>query len=181
MRPDDGDARCFIARYIDRGSVVLDKISIESDIITYETEDELTHEFDGPEFLARLQAHLPSKYESVVRYYGAFSYRYRGSRRKRAPAPSEPEITPLPEDIGKKQLSRTWAALIKKVFEVDPLACPKCGSEMKVAAFLVKEAEISRLLSNLGIKKAQMPPPLRSPPAWGEYAVDPENENQEHW
>ena len=26
----------------------------------------------------------------------------------------------------------SWAALVKPVFEVDPLACPKCGSEMEV-------------------------------------------------
>jgi hypothetical protein len=128
-----------------------------------------------------LQQHLPSRYESVVRYYGAFSYRQRGEQKKRTPAAPEPEIVPSPEDTPKKQLSRTWAALIKKVFEVDPLACPKCGAEMKMAAFLVQAAEISRLLSNLGIKQAETPPPLRSPPTWGEHAVCPEDENQEYW
>ena len=28
--------------------------------------------------------------------------------------------------------SQTWAMLIKRVYEIDPLECPKCGGEMKV-------------------------------------------------
>ncbi|MEA1950866.1 MAG: hypothetical protein U9N87_05745, partial [Planctomycetota bacterium] len=28
--------------------------------------------------------------------------------------------------------SQTWAMLIKRVYEADPLACPLCSSEMKV-------------------------------------------------
>jgi hypothetical protein len=30
----------------------------------------------------------------------------------------------------------TWAMLIKRVYEVDPLACPKCGAAMKVISFI---------------------------------------------
>ena len=37
VNPDDSDTRHFLARYIDRGPIVLDKISIEHYIITYET------------------------------------------------------------------------------------------------------------------------------------------------
>jgi len=33
----------------------------------------------------------------------------------------------------------TWAALIKCVYEVDPLQCPKCGAEMKVIGFIERE------------------------------------------
>ena len=32
--------------------------------------------------------------------------------------------------------SQTWAMLIKRVYEIDPLACPKCGGQMKVVAFI---------------------------------------------
>jgi hypothetical protein len=27
---------------------------------------------------------------------------------------------------------KTWAMLIKRVYEIDPMACPRCGTEMKV-------------------------------------------------
>ena len=30
-----------------------------------------------------------------------------------------------------------WAALIKMVYEVDPLICPKCGGTMKIISFYV--------------------------------------------
>ena len=30
--------------------------------------------------------------------------------------------------------SQTWAMLIKRVYEVDPLSCPQCGGQMKVVA-----------------------------------------------
>lgn len=30
----------------------------------------------------------------------------------------------------------TWAALIKMVYEVDPLKCPRCGGTMKIVALI---------------------------------------------
>ena len=30
----------------------------------------------------------------------------------------------------------SWAALVKRVFEVDPLECTQCGSRMKVVSFI---------------------------------------------
>jgi hypothetical protein len=32
--------------------------------------------------------------------------------------------------------SKGWAEMIRKVYEVDPMACPQCGGTMKVIAFL---------------------------------------------
>jgi hypothetical protein len=32
--------------------------------------------------------------------------------------------------------SQTWAMLIKRVYELDPLSCPRCGGAMKVIAFI---------------------------------------------
>ncbi len=32
--------------------------------------------------------------------------------------------------------SQTWAMPIKRVYEVDPLACPKCGGVMRAIAFI---------------------------------------------
>jgi uncharacterized glyoxalase superfamily protein PhnB len=37
-------------------------------------------------------------------------------------------------------VSQTWAMLIKRVYEVDSLACPKCGGVMKVHAFIEPRA-----------------------------------------
>jgi len=82
----DPDSARFVARYIERGPISLEKLSIEDDIISYATKDGKTHEFDALEFLALLTCHLPKKYESITRYYGHYSCRSRGKRAKLQPA-----------------------------------------------------------------------------------------------
>ncbi|OGS37535.1 MAG: hypothetical protein A2293_12825 [Elusimicrobia bacterium RIFOXYB2_FULL_49_7] len=37
----------------------------------------------------------------------------------------------------RKNRRMMWAALIKMVYEVDPLICPKCGGTMKIISFYV--------------------------------------------
>ena len=32
--------------------------------------------------------------------------------------------------------SQSWPILIKRVYEVDPLSCQECGSQMRVVAFI---------------------------------------------
>ncbi|MBE9580821.1 MAG: hypothetical protein IMF18_04295 [Proteobacteria bacterium] len=39
--------------------------------------------------------------------------------------------------------SKTWRELIKKVWEVDPLTSPRCGSEMKIISSLSRHIENS--------------------------------------
>ena len=64
--------------------------------------------------------------------------------------------------------SQTWAMLIKRVYEVDPLACPKCGGQMKVIAFLEppQGAVVEKILRHCGLWHPSTP---RAPPAvdWG--------------
>jgi transposase len=40
--------------------------------------------------------------------------------------------------------SKGWAAMIRKVYEVDPMICPKCGGTMKVAAFITEYSAVDR-------------------------------------
>ena len=53
--------------------------------------------------------------------------------------------------------------LIKRVYEVDPMACSRCGSEMKVVAFSdpPQGQVIKKILSHCGLWKASAP---RAPP-----------------
>ncbi|NIP54530.1 MAG: IS91 family transposase, partial [Phycisphaerae bacterium] len=154
---DDEDSRLFLCRYIDRGPISLEKVSVTDDIVTYETKDDLTHEFSPTEFLARVSVHIPNKWEQTVRYYGAYSARTRGVRRKRVGEQVTVSLSELPE---RKKASRTWAALIKRVYEVDPLVCPKCGGEMKLIAFIQDSKEITKIMDNLGLPHYRAPPPV---------------------
>jgi hypothetical protein len=43
-----------------------------------------------------------------------------------------------------------WTRLIHKVYEVDPLECPKCGTPMHVIALIDDATVIRRILEYLG-------------------------------
>jgi hypothetical protein len=52
-----------------------------------------------------------------------------------------------------------WARLIAKVYEVDPLICPWCGSQMKLIAVITDPAEVGKILRHL-VKTGRAPPGL---------------------
>ena len=46
---------------------------------------------------------------------------------------------------GKAKASASWARLIHKIFEVDPLLCPNCGKAMKIIAFITNHQEVKKI------------------------------------
>lgn len=162
---ESDEAVKFIARYIDRGPVSLQKLSIEDSLVSYLTDDGPAKKLDPLEFLARLQAHIPDKWESTVRYFGIYSHRYRGEEKKIQVAETTDDtaipVTAEPAPIA----SRTWAACMKRLFEVDPLMCPKCKSQMKIIAFITDPKELIAISKSLGIEPLEAPQKVRAPPA----------------
>jgi len=64
----------------------------------------------------------------------------------------EEELRPIP--------SKGWAEMIRKVYEVDPLTCVKCGGTMCVIAFLTDWAVVDRIVDHLKLTfVAERPPP----------------------
>ena len=116
----DKESEQFVARYIERAPLSLEKLSIRDDIVTYTTKDGAAHEFDALEFLAQLSCLVPKTYESITKYYGRYSSRRRGEGAKLSPPPAEE-----PESDYRREFRRSaWAACIKRIYEVDPIACP---------------------------------------------------------
>jgi len=78
------------------------------------------------------------------------------------PIDSTCEIDETDKEFAKKR-RMTWAALIKSVYEVDPLQCPNCGGRMKIISFIEKcqPAVIEKILKHCGMWKeaVQRPPP----------------------
>ena len=60
-----------------------------------------------------------------------------------------------------RALRRSWAQLIKLVYEVDPLLCPKCGGEMRIIAFIIDHKVEDAILRHLAMAEAKSP---RGPP-----------------
>ncbi len=50
-----------------------------------------------------------------------------------------------------------WAELLKKVFALDVLACPECGSRLQIIAFIAQPKVAHRILDHLGFDSAGPP------------------------
>jgi hypothetical protein len=64
--------------------------------------------------------------------------------------------------------------LRKKIYEVDPLTCPKCSGEMKVISVIEDEEVIKKILKHLGLwdSKARPPPKAVLPENTFKYNID---------
>ena len=167
----DADSKRFVARYIERGPVSLEKLSLHDDLVTYTTEDGKAHEFDALEFLALLSSHITKPYESVTRYYGAWSCRTRGKTRELI------ALGELHPDEKPARPSATWAACIKRMYEVDPLQCPKCKGQMRIVAFVKDGTEIKQLMHSLGLPDFRAPPKIKLPSLQQDLQQMPDYEN----
>ena len=115
------------------------------------------------DFLAEFTQHIPAKGSHLIRYYGWYSNKARGMRKK-----AEAEASAEPPSEGAAcaaaRSSQTWAMLIKRVYEVDPLSCPKCRGQMKVVSFIEppQGEVIEKILQHCGLWQASVSP--RAPP-----------------
>jgi hypothetical protein len=132
-----------------------DVLSIQDDIVTYTSKDGAAHEFDALEFLAALSVHIPKTYESITRYYGRYSCRRRGERAKLTPPDDETE-----SNYRREFRRSAWAACIKRIYEIDPLECPKCKAQMRIIAFIQDEHSIKEIMKSQGIADFRAPPPI---------------------
>jgi hypothetical protein len=91
--------------------------------------------------------HIPDPHRHRTLFYGHYASRARGARQK--------EKAPL--DVGRAEASKTrrcspsWARLIAKVYQADPLTCPDCGGPLRIVAYLHDQAAIPRILDHLGL------------------------------
>jgi len=83
------------------------------------------------------------------------------------------------EQPKKRRCSASWARLISKVFQADPLVCKRCGGPLKVVAYITDSVTIRQILDcgrgaspsrqeevaarrRIGRVRATDPPPARS-------------------
>jgi len=103
----------------------------------------------GAQWLEMLCRHIPDRFEHLVRYVGWYSTRCRGQR-ARAAAAAVAVQAPDDAQVVAARAKSAWARLMHKVYEVDPLACPKCGTPMHVIALIDDATVIRRILEHLG-------------------------------
>jgi len=105
-----------------------------------------------------------------VRYCGWYSHRRRGLRAKShsdAVSDSESNAKEIKIKIDRSAVNAqqsaadgpragsvsTWARLIRRVYDVDPLTCPQGGGAMKIISFIERrqQAVIERILRHCGL------------------------------
>lgn len=171
----DNKARNNLSQYIARNPYSLKKIYYirEKSNVLYLTQynphiGDNVKLFPVLDFIAELTQHIPPKGKHLIRYYGLYASRTMGKNNitgsldkfKAVAKPYEnledggkPSST---EKAEKKKSNAAWAKLIQKVYEVDPMTCPKCSSPMKIIAIITENSAIQCILRYL--EKKGLPP-----------------------
>jgi len=138
--------------------------------------------FEALDFVARLLAHVPDPRRHLVHYYGAYSNVVRGKLKARglaqkseplAPRPGEDAPPPACTSPSLAALRRGWAQLLRRVYETDPLVCPRCQGVMRVVAFITEGRVIRRILDHLGASAFRAPQDRAPPLAPAAVPVSP--------
>ena len=119
--------------------------------------------FEPLDFLAEVVQHIPNKGEHQIRYFGFYSNKKRGMQLKKMPKAQQATGMDEPDTPYRRKSRMTWAALIKAVYEVDPLKCPNCGGTMRIVSFIEKHQSdvVEKILRHCGLwrEAAPRPPP----------------------
>jgi hypothetical protein len=175
--PADEKTPGVVARYMTRPPITPERIFGEADKDQIIYRSDAVHPrhqanfrvFDPLDFLAEVSAHIPDAHEKTTLFYGWYSNRTRGYRRQRGLLGQAEAATPTGEDRAPLDIRRSWARLIRQVYEVGPLLCPRCGGTMKIIAIIERPAVIRQILDHLGLPTGA--PSLRAPPAAPEGRV----------
>ncbi len=137
-------------------------------------------QWTGAEFVGRMAALIPPARKHLVRYYGALGPRSplrwavsQAARQKAGTA--ELEAGYAVTVLGKveraarqavRASARAWAVCLKRIFEVSPVLCVKCGGVMVLTALILNDAELDRILAHQGWPMHfPTTSPARAPPA----------------
>jgi len=114
---------------------------------------------DYLELIARVTSHIPDKGQVMVRYYGLYANAHRGKVKKASLGPlafrmAEVEIRRIPSKgwaalIRKPHIGLRSAAMIRKVYEVDPMLCPNSEASSRTAKRCPKCGSLAVLIASM--------------------------------
>jgi len=114
----------------------LDSAVVEALIRNYKPQEPFTIQWSEDEISGRW-------------YYGYYSNLCRGKRGKQNKDDAIPCI--MEAHGSSKECRKNWARLIQKIYEIDPLTCPKCSGEMKVISVIEDKDVIKKILKHLNL------------------------------
>jgi DNA-directed RNA polymerase subunit RPC12/RpoP len=177
----DQDSREALCQYIVRAPLSLQRIrwDEQQDAVTWSSSPSgyfkgRQRRYSSLDFIAQVTLHIPPRGKHLMRRYGLYSSRGRGTWKERpairshAPASwygrkaaDDPVLPDAPKDqeVGVISRRKAWARLLAKIHELDVMACPRCGSRMAVLAVIVDPAQIRKIIACLQ-RHDRGPPPL---------------------
>ena len=163
--PKDETSMENLARYIIRASFSQERMRYleQEGTVIYSSKDGRTSKnFPAMEWLAAMCSHIPNRGEQMVRYYGYYSNVSRGKRKETGADDAMPCI--LESDGNAKAFRKSWARLIQKIYQIDPLVCPKCQGVMRIISFIEDQHIIRNILTHLGLWlfRSRPPPKIRT-------------------
>jgi hypothetical protein len=161
VRATDKEVTVRVGKYMIRPLLSLKRLFFDETAgkVRYQYSRDGSHEesMDYLEFIARVTSHIPDKGQVMTRYYGLYSNAHRGKTRK---AGCDPLYPPITDEAPTYVPSKSWAAMIRKVYEIDPLLCPSCGGKMSTISFIEEPNTIDRIIRHLELTfEAERPPP----------------------
>jgi hypothetical protein len=162
------------ARYITRPALAMDALQkIDDGRLTLETPPDprtgaTLLALDPLEWIHRITTHIPDPGRHNQRFYGSYSNRARVSRSsavcETAGSATETGAEQDNSDFSREARS-TWARLLRKIFEVDPLVC-KCRARMRIVSFITDPRVVDRILRHRESERCQAKDPFepRAPP-----------------
>ena len=172
-----------VSRYVLRPPVAVERLHLASDgrvrVSLREPWRDGTTDFvfDPVDFLGRLAVLVPRPRINLILYYGILGARA-GRRTEMVcrggadaslaePVSSGDGATDARRAVARGADGRgwCWAALMRRTFGFDVLACPRCGGRLWLIALIEDAAVIGRILRHLGQPDTiPSPRPARAPP-----------------
>jgi hypothetical protein len=119
------------------------------------------------DFIAKLAALVPKPLVNLTRFHGVFApnskHRVDVTLAKRGKGTKHHEDED--KNLERRHKAMTWAQLLKRVFNIDVLVCPRCGGEAKVIASIEDQPVIEKILKHIQAKRVLPPPPELLPAA----------------
>ena len=160
IHPYEVESRQRLARYICKSPIALHRMSYDAATcqVTYTSVSQgRSRTVSALDFMADLSVHVPNPREHGVSYLGRCSNRSRGARRR---ADEDPAARGAPApSVSRKAFRRSWAQLLKRVWQIDVTLCPRCASELKILSAVVNSKSCHRLIDHLGLPRARAPNP----------------------
>jgi hypothetical protein len=174
INANDEKGKVNLAQYIIKAPVSQEKMTYdrENQKVIYKSKHG-TIAYEPLDWIAAITSHIPNKWSQSVHFYGRYSNKNRGLRLK---AQEESQGNSTISDVPpppKKACSKKWAELIKLVYEVNPLQCPKCLHEMRIVAIINDPHVVEKILKHLDLWQPQAhSPPVNKETVFEEVIYD---------